>query len=122
MIVFDIFKPKKQRNKKAQSLEKSVFPRLFLLLNYFLKKINGRNPLIKPRILICCPSNITNVEKNAIKEAAEKTAKEDEKAVEENTKLLTPAAVDTQAEPANQPLNNNENEDTGIISPENQGE
>jgi len=37
LIVFDIFKPKKQRNKKAQSLEKSVFPRLFLLLNYFLK-------------------------------------------------------------------------------------
>lgn len=44
-----------------------------VMLNYFLKKINGRNPLIKPRILICCPSNITNVEKNAIKEAAEKT-------------------------------------------------
>lgn len=58
----------------------------------------------------------------AEKEAAKKTAKEDEKAVEENTKLLTPAAVDNQTESINRPLNNNENEDTGIISPENQGE
>ena len=61
--------------------------------------------------------------KKAEKEAAKKEAKEDEKAVEENTKLLTPAAVDDNnnndnAVPANQPLN----EDTGIISPENQGE
>ena len=29
--------------------------------------------LSRPRILICCPSNITPVEKNAIKEAAERT-------------------------------------------------
>lgn len=58
----------------------------------------------------------------AEKEAAKKKAKEDEKAVEENTKLLTPAAVDNQTESINRPLNNNENEDTGIISPENQGE
>lgn len=60
--------------------------------------------------------------KKAEKEASKKEAKEDEKAVEENTKLLTPAAVDDNnndnAAPANQPLN----EDTGIISPENQGE
>lgn len=61
---------------------------------------------------------IKKAEKKAEKEA-EQTAKEDEKAVEENTKLLTPAATDNNAEPANQPLNN---EDTGIISPENQGE
>ena len=43
------------------------------MLEEFLKKINGKNPFSKPRILICCPSNITQVEKNAIKEAAEKT-------------------------------------------------
>lgn len=56
----------------------------------------------------------------AKKEAAKKTANEDEKAAEENTKLLTPAAVDNKAEPANQPSINNE--ETGIINPENQGE
>lgn len=43
------------------------------MLNYFIKKVNGKNILRKPRILICCPSNITTVEKNAIKEAAERT-------------------------------------------------
>ncbi len=44
-----------------------------IMLNYFIKKVNGRSILSRPRILICCPSNITQVEKNAIKEAAERT-------------------------------------------------
>jgi len=44
-----------------------------VMLNYFIKKVNGKNLLSRPRILICCPSNITQVEKNAIKEAAERT-------------------------------------------------
>lgn len=44
-----------------------------VMLDYFLKKINGKSFFSKPRILICCPSNITQVEKNAIKEAAERT-------------------------------------------------
>lgn len=44
-----------------------------IMLNYFIKKVNGRSFLSRPRILICCPSNITQVEKNAIKEAAERT-------------------------------------------------
>ena len=44
-----------------------------VMLNYFIKKVNGRSFLSRPRILICCPSNITQVEKNAIKEAAERT-------------------------------------------------
>ena len=44
-----------------------------MMLNSFIKKINGKNFLSRPRILICCPSNITQVEKNAIKEAAERT-------------------------------------------------
>lgn len=43
-----------------------------IMLNYFIKRIKGRGILSKPRILICCPSNITAVEKNAIKEAAER--------------------------------------------------
>lgn len=43
-----------------------------MMLNHFLKEINGKGLFTKPRILICCPSNITGVEKNAIKEAAEK--------------------------------------------------
>ncbi len=44
-----------------------------LMLNSFIRKVNGKSLLSRPRILICCPSNITQVEKNAIKEAAERT-------------------------------------------------
>lgn len=44
-----------------------------MMLNNFIKKVNGKSFLSRPRILICCPSNITQVEKNAIKEAAERT-------------------------------------------------
>ena len=44
-----------------------------VMLNYFIKKVHGKSFFSRPRILICCPSNITQVEKNAIKEAAERT-------------------------------------------------
>ncbi len=44
-----------------------------VMLNYFIKKVNGKSFFSRPRILICCPTNITQVEKNAIKEAAERT-------------------------------------------------
>jgi len=43
-----------------------------IMLTYFIKKIKGRGILARPRILICCPSNITSVEKNAIREVAER--------------------------------------------------
>lgn len=43
------------------------------MLNKFLEKAIGKSLFSKPRILICCPSNITQVEKNAIKEIAERT-------------------------------------------------
>lgn len=44
-----------------------------IMLNAFIKKIKAKKPFSRPRILICCPTNITPVEKNAIKEAAERT-------------------------------------------------
>ncbi|WP_407269336.1 rod shape-determining protein [Radiobacillus sp. PE A8.2] len=43
------------------------------MLRYFINKINVRGFLSKPRMLICCPTNITKVEQKAIKEAAEKS-------------------------------------------------
>ena len=43
-----------------------------LMLNYFLGKVKGFSFLKKPRIIICCPADTTAVEKNAIKEAAER--------------------------------------------------
>ena len=45
-----------------------------IMLNTFIKKIKAKNLFSRPRILICCPTNITPVEKNAIKEAAERIA------------------------------------------------
>ena len=44
-----------------------------IMLNEFINKMKVRNLFTRPRILICCPTNITPVEKNAIKEAAERT-------------------------------------------------
>lgn len=44
-----------------------------IMLSEFIKKCKIRNIINKPKIIICCPSNITQVEKNAIIEAAEKT-------------------------------------------------
>ena len=49
------------------------FDKTEIMLDYFIKKIKGKTIFSKPRILICCPSNITQVEKNAIKEVAERT-------------------------------------------------
>ena len=44
-----------------------------MMLNHFIRKVNGKSFFSRPRILICCPSDITGVERNAIKEAAERT-------------------------------------------------
>lgn len=44
-----------------------------VMLENFIKKSGVNSFFIKPRILICCPANITGVEKQAIKEAAERT-------------------------------------------------
>ncbi len=43
------------------------------MLKHFLSKLNVKGFLSKPRILICCPTNITSVEQKAIREAAEKS-------------------------------------------------
>src|SRR5690554_5250776 len=43
------------------------------MLKHFINKINVKGFLSKPRMLICCPTNITKVEQKAIKEAAEKS-------------------------------------------------
>jgi rod shape-determining protein MreB len=43
------------------------------MLKHFLDKIKVKGLLSKPRILICCPTNITSVEQKAIREAAEKS-------------------------------------------------
>lgn len=43
-----------------------------MMLKHFINSLSIKGMLSQPRIMICCPTNITLVEKNAIREAAEK--------------------------------------------------
>lgn len=43
------------------------------MLKHFINKLDVKGFFSKPRILICCPTNITSVEQKAIREAAEKS-------------------------------------------------
>ena len=40
------------------------------MLDYFIKKAIGRSPFVRPRIVISVPSDITQVEKRAVKDSA----------------------------------------------------
>ena len=42
------------------------------MLSHFISKLNVKGFFTKPRILVCCPTNITSVEQKAIREAVEK--------------------------------------------------
>ena len=44
-----------------------------MMLQYFIRKLNLKGVFSRPTILICCPSNITSVERNAISDAAYRT-------------------------------------------------
>jgi rod shape-determining protein MreB and related proteins len=41
------------------------------MLRYFIHQVHKRKTLVRPRIVICVPSGITQVEKRAVKESAE---------------------------------------------------
>src|SRR5262252_2783942 len=41
------------------------------MLRYFIQKVHNRRTLVRPRIIICVPSGITEVEKRAVRESAE---------------------------------------------------
>lgn len=41
------------------------------MLRHFIRKVHNRTALIRPRIIICVPSGITQVEKRAVRESAE---------------------------------------------------
>src|SRR5210317_2615604 len=40
------------------------------MLRYFIKKIHNRKKMVRPRIIIAVPSDITEVEKRAVKDSA----------------------------------------------------
>jgi len=41
------------------------------MLRYFIQKVHNHRKLVRPRIVICVPNGITEVEKRAVKESAE---------------------------------------------------
>jgi rod shape-determining protein MreB len=41
------------------------------MLRHFIEKVHNRRTLVRPRIIICVPSGITQVEKRAVRESAE---------------------------------------------------
>lgn len=53
------------------------------MLRYFIKKVHHRRVLVRPRIVIAIPSGITEVEKRAVKDSAERAGARDVFLVEE---------------------------------------
>lgn len=47
------------------------------MLKYFIEKTNVKTIFSRPRIMICCPTNITSIEQKSIIEAAEQTGSKD---------------------------------------------
>ncbi|MDD8049367.1 MAG: rod shape-determining protein [Thomasclavelia sp.] len=43
-----------------------------IMITHFINKLNLKGVFARPTILICCPSNITSIEKSAIKDVAER--------------------------------------------------
>ncbi|HEX5033476.1 MAG TPA: rod shape-determining protein, partial [bacterium] len=41
------------------------------MLRYFIRKVHNRRTLVRPRIIICVPFGITEVERRAVRESAE---------------------------------------------------
>jgi rod shape-determining protein MreB len=41
------------------------------MLNHFIKKAHNRNTFVRPRVIICVPSRITQVEQRAVRDSAE---------------------------------------------------
>jgi rod shape-determining protein MreB len=53
------------------------------MLRYFIEKVHNRRRFVKPRIIICVPFGITEVEKRAVKESAEQAGAREVHLVEE---------------------------------------
>jgi rod shape-determining protein MreB len=53
------------------------------LLRYFIRKAHNRKTLIRPRIIICVPYGVTEVEKRAVRESAESAGSREVYLIEE---------------------------------------
>jgi len=53
------------------------------MLRHFIRKVHNRRNLVRPRIIICVPSGITQVEKRAVRESAESAGAREVHLIEE---------------------------------------
>jgi rod shape-determining protein MreB len=53
------------------------------MLRYFIQKVHNRKTLVRPRIIICVPFGVTEVEKRAVRESAESAGAREVYLVEE---------------------------------------
>ncbi|MBR5516777.1 MAG: rod shape-determining protein [Firmicutes bacterium] len=64
------------------------------MLKYFIRKTCGRSRFFKPRIMVCVPSGVTEVEKRAVREAAEQAGGKDVFLMEEPVAAAIGAGLD----------------------------
>lgn len=53
------------------------------MLRYFIQKVHNRKSLVRPRVIVCVPFGITEVEKRAVRESAESAGAREVHLVEE---------------------------------------
>lgn len=53
------------------------------MLKFFIKKANARHSFVQPRVVVCIPSGVTEVEKRAVEEASEHAGARDAYLIEE---------------------------------------
>lgn len=64
------------------------------MLKYFIRKTCGSSRFFKPRIMVCVPSGVTEVEKRAVREAAEQAGGKDVFLMEEPVAAAIGAGID----------------------------
>ncbi len=64
------------------------------MLKYFIKKTCGGSRFFKPRIMVCVPSGVTEVEKRAVREAATEAGGKDVFLIEEPIAAAIGAGID----------------------------
>ena len=64
------------------------------MLRYFLRKVIGRRTLLKPNVMVCVPSGVTDVERRALAEVAEEVGAKRASLIEEPIAAAIGAGID----------------------------